>query len=43
MKVVCDTNVLVSGDHHLLALGMWRGIHLLTPADFLRLLDAHAR
>jgi len=37
-----DAQVIISGDHHLLALGTWRGIRILTPADFLRLLDAHA-
>jgi uncharacterized protein len=36
-----DAQVIVSGDHHLLALGTWRGIRILSPADFLRMLDAH--
>jgi len=29
-------------DHHLLALGTWQGIRIITPANFLRLLEAHA-
>lgn len=36
-----DAQVIVSGDHHLLALGTWRGIRILSPADFLRMLDGN--
>ncbi|MGH2726846.1 MAG: putative toxin-antitoxin system toxin component, PIN family [Actinomycetota bacterium] len=30
-----DATVIVSGDKHLLRLGTWRGIRILTPAAFL--------
>ena len=31
---------IVSGDHHLLDMGEYRGIHIHTPRDFLTLLEA---
>lgn len=32
-----NTDYIVSGDRHLLALGSYRGIRIVTPAEFLRL------
>lgn len=34
--VAGDAATIVSGDHHLLDLGTWRGIAILAPADFVR-------
>lgn len=34
--VAAGAEAIVSGDHHLLALGTFRGIPILTPAAFLR-------
>lgn len=34
-RVVLDTNILVSGDAHLLSLGEFRGVKILTPRAFL--------
>jgi predicted nucleic acid-binding protein len=40
MRIVCDTNVLVSGfvsgDDHLLALKEFRGIRIVSPASFIK-------
>jgi len=33
-----EVEMIVSGDHHLVALGEYRGIQILTPAGFLALL-----
>ena len=38
-RIVTDTNVVVSGDRHLLSLGSHAGIPLLSPAAFLRQLQ----
>ena len=38
--VAGGADVIVSGDKHLLRLGSYRGIRVLSPADFLALLDA---
>ena len=35
-----DTDYIVSGDKHLLALGSFRGIPIVTPAQFLQILAA---
>lgn len=38
--VVANATHIVSGDRkHLLTLGTYRGIHIISPAEFLRLLD----
>lgn len=31
-----DAGTIVSGDSHLLDLGQWRGIRILSPADFMK-------
>ena len=33
--------VIVSGDAHLLDLGRWEGIHILSPADAMKRVQAH--
>jgi len=35
LRVVIDTNVLVSGDHHLLEIGVYKEIPILTARQFL--------
>ena len=35
MKVVYDTNILISGDKHLLDLKSYKGIERLSARDFL--------
>jgi predicted nucleic acid-binding protein len=39
MRVVLDTNVVVSGDPHLLRLGEYRGVQIVPPATFLMVLQ----
>jgi putative PIN family toxin of toxin-antitoxin system len=34
--VEAGARIIVSGDSHLLELGQWRGIRILSPADFIR-------
>jgi hypothetical protein len=33
-----EAELIVSGDEHLLGLGQWRGIRIVTPRDFLEIL-----
>ena len=42
LAAAVETNctLIVSGDHHLLDLGEYQGIRILTPRDFLTLLEA---
>ena len=35
LAVVAEANIIVSSDHDLLTLNPWRGISILTPAQFL--------
>jgi hypothetical protein len=34
--VEAQAEIIVSGDKHLLSLGLWRGIRMLSPAEFIK-------
>jgi len=34
--VEAQAEIIVSGDKHLLSLGLWRGIRILSPAEFIK-------
>ena len=40
IRAVVDTNVLVSGDAHLLEIKYYHGVQIVTPRQFLGLLKA---
>jgi predicted nucleic acid-binding protein len=37
--VESSTNYIVTGDHHLLDVGNYQGVRIMTPATFVTLLD----
>ena len=36
VAVEAQAEIIVSGDKHLLSLGLWRGIRILSPAEFVK-------
>lgn len=38
MRVVLDTNAIVSGDQHLLRLVKYEGMRILTPAEAVKII-----
>ena len=34
--IAADANLIISGDSHLLSIGQWRSIRILSPAEFMR-------
>ena len=42
LAVACNADCVVSGDGHLLSIETYAGIRILTPSDFMRMIDAHA-
>ncbi len=35
LRIVLDTNVIISGDSHLLSVGSYKGIKILSPRQFI--------
>jgi predicted nucleic acid-binding protein len=40
MRVVLDTNAIVSGDQHLLRLAKYEGMRILTPAEAVKIIGS---